>query len=158
MIDCDNVDWKLKTEEITSHAKEWGLVFRIYKSSRGIRAICINEKFRPSMPISDDILFKLGCCDVYRKLVFKQKFYAIRVSAKPNIIGLTKDGDFGWNFYSMLPRDQRSWADQYEELAKKYKVCDFICQTENLEPDQEIKEFIEKHDKECRCEEDLPLA
>jgi len=158
MIDCDDVDWTIKTQDIISSAKEWGLVFRIYKTSRGIRAICINEKFRPSMPISDKILFDLGCCEIYKRLVLKQKTYAIRISAKPHKIGLTKDGDFGWNFYAMLPKDQRSWAEEYENKAKNYKVCEFICQTEDFEPEQDVKDFINLHDKECRISEDLPMA
>lgn len=157
-LDCDNVEWQEKTQDIISAAKEWGLVFRIYKTSRGIHAICINERFRPSMPISDKILFDLGCCETFRKLVAKQKTYGIRTSAKPHIIGLTKSGDFGWNFYAMLPRAQRAWAEEYEAKAKNYKVCDLICQTEDFEPEQDIKEFIDLHDSECRVFEDLPMA
>ena len=160
--DCDLKEPSAESEaEVISQfltlSQDYELAFRIYRTNAGLRAICVSDPLRPSAPLASRLLEDIGSDPRYNRSIASTGMFSARLGPKPQRIGMEVPEKF--NFYALLPRDQKEWTTQYDELAVNYKSCEFVLQTgASVEMPSQILNFINLHDGRSRCFEDLPLA
>lgn len=160
IADIDFVDASIsedeKLGEIIGISKQHYIDFRVYRTSGGLRAICISDFFRAAAPVSRRVLMDLGCDFQYINMAERLKEFACRISPKPFRLGIEVAPKF--NFYQLLPYEQKQWIEEYEKRKNGFKTCDFILQTSECQIPEKIQNFIKLHDEKTKCELDLPLA
>ena len=141
---------------ILTLADDYGLVFRIYRTPQGLRAICVSDKLRPSAPVSKRLLEDINSDWRYVRSARDIKFFSARLGGKPARMGIVVPANF--NYFALLPKEQREWDARYNAVSENYKSCEFILQTSECEMPSEIANFIALHDERTKCFANLPMA
>ena len=149
--DIDTDDSKeVVFEKIKNISLKTGLHFRIYSTTKGYNAICINRLFKPVDKEAKAIMDLLGCDWRYELSCALQKSFRARITPKPERIGMAVDRG--------LRKNTKKWIDEYLSISQGYKTCDFIGQTEEVDMPEIISSFISVHDELTKCFQDLPKA
>jgi hypothetical protein len=156
LVSCDANSEASVIEDLLTLADDYELAFRVYRTCQGLRVICVSNLIRPCAPVARRLLVDT-CCDsrFIESTVAIGKFGA-RLGGKAHRLGLVVPKDF--NYYALLPKEQREWDAHYDAVAQNYKACEFILQTSECEMPSEIANFIALHDERTKCFTDLPLA
>lgn len=161
IADCDLQTSDAETEgKVISYyltlAREYELVFRIYRTPKGLRLICVSDFIKPKAPVSKMLLQDLGSDPRYNKSIGKIGTFIARLGGKAPRMGLPMPEKF--NYFALLPKEQRAWDAAYDAVAPNYRACEFILQTSECEMPSEIANFIALHDERTKCFSDLPMA
>jgi hypothetical protein len=142
--------------QILTLADDYSLVFRVYRTPQGLRAICVSDKVRPKAAVSKRLLEDINTDWRYVKSAQDIESFSARIGGKPARMGMEVPDKF--NYFALLPKEQREWDARYNAVAQKYKACEFILQTTECKMPSEIANFIALHDERTKCFADLPMA
>ena len=167
LVDCiliSDTDLTQKTAQaeadVLSHlctmANDYEMTFRAYRTPQGLRLICVSDLLRPAAEVSARILADLGCDSKYIEGIKAYGKFGARLGGKAQRMGITLPADF--NYFALLPKEQREWDAVYDAVAPNYRACEFILQTSECEMPSEIANFIALHDERTKCFSDLPMA
>lgn len=157
--DIDLTEFKNEEEklgEIIGISKQHRINFRVYRTTNGLRAICVSDFFRAVAPVSKRVLMDIGCDPFYTNMSQRLGEFSCRVSPKPFRVGISVPPKF--NFYKLLPYEQKQWIEEYNKKIEGFKACEFVLQTSECEVPQQIQNFIKLHDEKTKCNYNFPIA
>ncbi len=125
-------------------AEDSELTLRIYRTFKGLRVIVLGSEFNPRTYESDDLMMQFACDQIYAILCIKQNCFRLRLTPKPERIGIADKYDHSQN-----------WIDQYNSARSGFASARFIRQ---VGPDIELPEEIKVHDEMTGSFTDMPLA
>lgn len=128
-------------EEIAEYS---GLTFRMYRTFKGLRVIVLGSDFNPRTFRSDDLMTDFECDQVYAVLCIKQNCFRLRLTPKPERIGIADKYDHS-----------QGWIDQYNSARSGFASARFIRQ---IGPDIDLPEEVKMHDCMTGSFTDMPLA
>jgi hypothetical protein len=125
-------------------AEESDMTLRIYRTFKGLRVTVLGSEFNPRTYESDDLMTQFTCDKIYAILCIKQNCYRLRLTPKPERIGISGKYDSSQN-----------WIDQYNSARNGFASARFLRQ---FGPDIELPEEIKAHDEMTGSFTDMPLA
>lgn len=120
------------------------LTFRIYRTFKGLRVIVLGSEFDPRTYESDDLMTQFGCDQIYAILCIKQNCFRLRLTPKPERIGIAGKYD-----------GSQDWIDQYNSARTRFASAKFIQQ---IGPDVELPDEVKAHDEMTGSYTELSLA
>lgn len=127
-------------------AEDSGLTFRIYRTFKGLRVIVLGGEFNPRTYKSDDLMTQFACDQIYAILCIKQNCYRLRLTPKPERIGISRANKYDGS---------QSWIDQYNSARIDFASARFVTQ---VGPDIELPEEMKVHDEMTGSSTNMPLA
>jgi hypothetical protein len=124
--------------------EDYDLAFRIYRTFKGLRVIVLGEDFHPRTYKSYDLMCDFDCDDIYSILCIKQNCFRLRLTPKPERIGITDKYD-----------SSQSWIDRYNQAIIGFASAKFIQQ---IGPDIDLPDEIKIHDNVTGSFTSMPLA
>jgi hypothetical protein len=112
-------------EKFAALPKYQPLGFRIYETSKGIRAIVLGKDFEAKGPEAQSLMREFACDGLYTVLCRKQNCFRARLTPKPFRLKLPRFR-FNYPYDPALQAEQTQWLKGYEEACKGFGTCRFI--------------------------------
>lgn len=131
---------------------------RLYRTFAGFRCAVVNKRIKPGTAESDALLSAFGSDPLYVRLCKNQESFRARLTPKCWRCGFrVPPAKFPFNNEPEKER-YREWERSYEQSSTAYSTCVFVDQFGNDRTLADFRELIDLHDRDTRCESQLPLA
>ncbi len=128
-------------------AEDSEMTFRIYRTFKWLRVIVLGSEFNPRTYESDELMMRFEKKNrIYAILCNKQNCYRLRLTPKPERIGISRADKYDGS---------QRWIDQYNQARIGFASAKFFRQVWS---DIELPEEIRMHDEMTQSFTDMPLV
>jgi hypothetical protein len=146
-------------ETFVAARPEWRV--RVYRTPAGYRVLAMHRPFDPNEDEALVFMDALKTDPIYQRMCRNQQCFRARLSAKPWRIGIDahmKPRPGVWPVKPERMPDRLAWVARYEEAARDYAACRFVCELGDGAVDYQVDAVRRLHDDYCRAESGLPIA
>jgi hypothetical protein len=146
-------------ESYVSARRDWRV--RVYRTPAGCRVLAMHRPFDPSEDEALAFMSAVKTDPIYMRMCRNQQCFRARLSAKPWRIGIDAHLRPRPGVWPVAPErmpDRLAWVARYEEAARDYAACRFVCELGGGAIDYQVDGVRRLHDEYSRAESGLPIA
>lgn len=132
--------------------------FRIYRTAAGLRVMAVDREFNPKADDTRRLMEETGTDPAFIHLCRVQESFRARLTPKHWRCGVGQPP----GRHPRTGRDEQfafsTWLRDYEEITVGFATCRYLKTIGQGRARGAAAALVELHDRETRCDQDLPLA